>query len=90
MLAIEDAGHQYPEALYVGNMMSGSANKQVQLATLLADWLGMHHRPALAVEAACGSGSAAFRSAVMAVGSGRRNQFALVVGVEKMTDSLLF
>lgn len=86
LLAIEDAHDGYPEALYVGNMMAGTANKQIQLATMLADWLGMHHRSALAIEAACGSGAAAFRTAVMAVGSGEINS-ALVVGVEKMTDS---
>ena len=66
--------------------MSGTANEQIQLGTMLADWLGMHHRSALALEAACGSGSAAFRAAVMAVGAGEINS-ALVVGVEKMTDS---
>lgn len=86
LLAIEDAKIGYPEALFVGNMMSGTANEQIQLGTMLADWLGMHHRSALALEAACGSGSAAFRAAVMAVGAGEINS-ALVVGVEKMTDS---
>ncbi|MGB4595072.1 MAG: beta-ketoacyl synthase N-terminal-like domain-containing protein [Anaerolineaceae bacterium] len=86
LLAIEDAASEYPEALFVGNMMSGTANEQIQLGSMLADWLGMHHRSALAIEAACGSGAAAFRAAVMAVGSGEITS-ALVVGVEKMTDS---
>lgn len=86
MSAINDAGVGYPDALFLGNMMSGSANEQIHLGALLADWLGMHHRPALSVEAACGSGAAAFRAAVLAISSGEINS-ALVVGAEKMTDS---
>jgi acetyl-CoA C-acetyltransferase len=41
---------------------------------------------AMTVEAACGSGALALRSAMMAVGSGLMTS-ALAVGVEKMTDS---
>ncbi|HSN94897.1 MAG TPA: beta-ketoacyl synthase N-terminal-like domain-containing protein, partial [Anaerolineaceae bacterium] len=86
LLAMEDAGLGYPQGLFVGNMLSLSANKQGHLATLLADWLGFHQKPALGVEAACGSGAAAFRTAVEAVASGELES-ALVIGVEKMTDS---
>ena len=86
LLAIQDAAIGYPDALFVGNMMAGTANKQLQLGTLLADWVGFHQKPALGIEAACGSGSSAFRAAVMAVASGEMDS-ALVVGVEKMTDS---
>ena len=67
LAAIEDAGLGYPQGLFVGNMLSLSANKQGHLATLLADWLGFHQKPALGAEAACGSGAAAFRAAVEAV-----------------------
>ena len=40
LAAMEDAGLGYPQGLFVGNMLSLSANKQGHLATLLADWLG--------------------------------------------------
>lgn len=74
------------EGLFVGNMMSGSANHQQHLGTYLADWVGLRHAEALRIEAACGSGSAAFRAGVMAVASGAMDA-VIVVGVEKMTDS---
>jgi acetyl-CoA C-acetyltransferase len=86
LLAMQDADVGYPDALYVGNMMAITANKQAQLGTMMSDWLGFHHKPGLAVEAACGSGAAAFRTALIAIASGEIDS-ALVVGVEKMTDS---
>ena len=88
LLALQEADLGYPDGIFVGNMMSGTANQQLQLGALLADWLGMHHREGLGFESACGSGSAAFRAALMAVASGELDT-ALVVGVEKMTDSPL-
>ena len=86
LLALNDAGIGYPDALFVGNMMSATANQQLQLGALLADWLGFHHKPALHVESACSSGSTAFRAALMAIASGEITS-VLVIGVEKMTDS---
>ncbi|MGV8050459.1 MAG: thiolase domain-containing protein [Anaerolineaceae bacterium] len=86
LMAMEDANIGYPEGIFIGNMMSGTANKQLQLGSLLADWLGNHHKESIGIEAACGSGAAAFRTALMAVASGELTS-ALVVGVEKMTDS---
>jgi acetyl-CoA acetyltransferase len=67
--AIADA-HFEPtavESLYVGNMLSGSLNKQESLAALIADWVGLRGIEASKIEAACGSGAAAFRSGVMMV-----------------------
>jgi acetyl-CoA C-acetyltransferase len=84
--ALMDSGLQRVDAVYVGNMMSGSANHQQHLGTYIADWIGMRHAEAFRLEAACSSGSASFRTAVMAVASGQV-QTALAVGVEKMTDS---
>jgi acetyl-CoA C-acetyltransferase len=84
--ALADAGLSNADGLFVGNMMSGSANHQQHLGTYIADWVGMRHAEALHIEAACGSGSAAFRSALMAVASGTLD-VAVAVGVEKMTDS---
>ena len=88
LLALEDANLGYPEGIFVGNMMSGSANHQLQLGALLADWLGMHYREGFGLESACSSGAAAFRAALMAIASGELSS-ALVIGVEKMTDSPL-
>lgn len=86
LMAMDDAGIGYPDALFVGNMMAITANRQAQLATLMADWLGFHHKPAISIETACSSGSAAFRMALMAIASGELES-ALVIGAEKMTDS---
>lgn len=86
LLAMQDADIGFPDALYVGNMMAITANRQAQLGTMMSDWLGLHHKPGLAVEAACGSGAAAFRAAVIAIAAGEIES-ALVIGVEKMTDS---
>lgn len=84
--AMQDAGLETAEGLFVGNMMSGSANHQQHLGAYIADWIGLRGASALKIEAACGSGSAAFRTALMAVASGAMDT-AIAVGVEKMTDS---
>ena len=56
------------------------------MGTLVADWIGLKHSETLNIESACSSGAAAFRSAVLAIASGQI-ETALVIGVEKMTDS---
>lgn len=88
LAALADSGVHQVEAVYVGNMMSGSANRQQHLGAYIADWIGMRGAEAHHAEAACSSGAASFRSAVMAVSSGAVDS-ALAVGVEKMTDSPL-
>lgn len=84
--AQEDAGLKRVEALYVGNMMAGQLDKQTHLGALIADWVGFRGIEAMTVEAACGSGALALRTAMIAVGSGLVSS-ALAVGVEKMTDT---
>jgi acetyl-CoA C-acetyltransferase len=84
--ALMDAGLEKTDAVYVGNMMSGSANRQQHLGAYIADWIGMRGVEAFRIEAACSSASACFRTAVIAVASGEVDS-ALAVGVEKMTDS---
>jgi acetyl-CoA C-acetyltransferase len=84
--ALEDAGIKRVEALYVGNMMAGQLDRQTHLGALVSDWVGFRGIEAMAVEAACGSGALALRTAMMAVGSGLVSS-ALAVGVEKMTDT---
>jgi acetyl-CoA C-acetyltransferase len=83
--AREDAGIERVDALYVGNMLAGILCGQENLATLVADTLGILPVEALKIEAACASGGAALRAAGLAVASGAHD-YALVVGVEKMTD----
>lgn len=84
-LAMHDAGVDKVDALFVGNMLSPMVSGQNQLGTFFSDWVGLWKQEAVKIEAACGSGAAAFRSALMAVASGEVES-ALVVGVEKMTD----
>lgn len=85
LAAMHDAGVEKVDALFVGNMLSPLIDGQNQLGTYFADWIGLWHQEAVKVEAACGSGAAALRAAIMAVASGEAES-ALVVGVEKMTD----
>src|ERR1044071_10427421 len=68
--ALQDAGMDQVDALFVGNMLSPLVNGQNQLGTFFADWIGLWKQEAVKIEAACGSGAAAFRSALMAVASG--------------------
>ena len=83
--AMQDAGLDKVDALFIGNMLSPIVSAQNQLGAFFADWIGLWKQEAVKIEAACGSGAAAFRSALMAVASGDIES-ALVVGVEKMTD----
>lgn len=84
-LALQDAGIEKVDALFVGNMLSPLVSGQNQLGTFFADWIGMWHQEAVKIEAACASGAASFRSGLMAVASGDIES-ALVIGAEKMTD----
>src|SRR4030042_2844794 len=85
--AFSDAQRDNAEALYIGNMLSGILSKQENLGSLISDWIGLPGMDAEKVEAACCSGAAAFRAGLMAVSSEEVDS-ALVVGVEKMTESL--
>ena len=85
--ALNDAQRDTAEALFIGNMLSGILSKQENLGSLISDWIGIPGIEAEKVEAACGSGAAAFRAGLIAVSSEEVDS-ALVVGVEKMTESL--
>ncbi len=87
LAALLDAGVKSAEAIFAGNMLSGILEKQEHIGTLIADWVGLRGAEAMKIESACSSGAAAFRTGLMAVASGEI-ETALVVGVEKMTDSL--
>jgi acetyl-CoA C-acetyltransferase len=83
--ALADAGVEAPQALFVGNMMSGVLNHQENLATLIADFAGFPGIEAVKIEAACASGGAVVRAAQLVVASGAC-ELAVAVGLEKMTD----
>lgn len=83
--AMQDAGLEKVDTLYIGNMLSSMVSGQNQLGAFFSDWIGLWKQEAVKIEAACGSGAAAFRAALLAVASGEIES-ALVVGVEKMTD----
>jgi len=83
--AMQDAGIEKVDALFIGNMLSSTISGQNQLGVFFSDWIGLWGQEAVKVEAACASGAAALRSGLMAVASGDIDS-ALVVGIEKMTD----
>ena len=85
LAAIEDAGVERVDALYVGCMSGGLFMGQEHLGALLADELGMGPIPATRVESACASGGLALRQAYLAVASGAHD-IVLASGLEKMTD----
>lgn len=83
--AMQDAGMDKVDSLYVGNMLSPLVSGQNQLGTFFSDWIGLWNQESVKVEAACASGAAALRAGLMAVAAGDIES-AVVVGVEKMTD----
>ena len=83
--AMQDAGMDKVDSLFVGNMLSPLVSGQNQLGAFFSDWVGLWGQESVKVEAACASGAAALRAGLMAVASGDI-EAALVVGVEKMTD----
>ncbi len=85
--ALSNADVTNIDALYVGNAYSGPISSQLQLGALIADYAGLRGIEAYTLEAAGASGGAALRTAYLAVASGAV-ETALVVGVEKMTDSI--
>ena len=84
--AMLDAKYDFVEGLFIGNMLSGMLSRQENLGALVADWAGLKNIEAFKVEAACGSGAAALRMAIMAVASGEFDS-AIALGVEKMSET---
>jgi acetyl-CoA C-acetyltransferase len=82
--AIEDAGVDKIDSMYVGNMMSGYLQHQEHLGPLMATALGKEGVPAYKVEGACASGGVATNAGVKAVLSGLED-IVLVGAVEKMS-----
>jgi acetyl-CoA C-acetyltransferase len=87
LAAMQEAGIEMADALYVGNMLSGLLTGQEHLGALIADFVGLRGIEAVKVEAACGSGAAALRMGYAAVAGGM-HEIVIVCGVEKMTDTV--
>ncbi len=82
--ALVDARVDRVDAVVVGSMASGEFTGQHHLGPLVSDQLQLTPVPAVRVEAACASGSAAFHVAHMAIASGMYDS-VLVTGVERMS-----
>lgn len=87
LAAMQEAGVDRADALYVGNMIASETSGQHHLGALIADFVGLRGIEAYCVEAACASGAAALRAGYMAVASGMAD-LVIVAGVEKMTDAI--
>lgn len=85
--AVNDAGVDHVDALYVGNMLAGELSGQEHLGALISDYCGFNGIEAVRVEAASASGAAALRQGVLSVASGV-NDIVVVNGVEQVTDVL--
>ncbi|QPC81250.1 thiolase domain-containing protein [Phototrophicus methaneseepsis] len=83
--ALQDAGVQRPDVVYVANAYGSTFNSQAHLGALIADFLNLTGVEAYTIEAGDASGGAALRAAHLAVASGDVRT-ALVIGVEKATD----
>ncbi len=85
--AMDGAGVEDVDAIYIGNMSGGQFVGQEHIAPLLAEHLGLSGVPAMRVESACASGGMALRAAWLDVASGQ-SDVVLATGVEKMTDGV--
>jgi acetyl-CoA C-acetyltransferase len=83
--AIDDAGVDRIDSMYVGCMSSGLFVGQEHIGGVMADYLGVAPIPATRIESACASGGVAFRQGLIEVAAGV-SEIVLVGGVEKMTD----
>lgn len=85
--AMEQAGVDRVDALFAGNMLADELQGQKQLASLIADEVGLHGIEALQVRAATATGAAALRMAYLAVASAEAD-LAIAMGVEKMSSGV--
>ena len=75
------------DALFLGNMASGSLLDQEHIAPLILDYAGLsgQHLPAVRIEGGGASGSLALHQGYLAVASGQYD-YVVVGGAEKLTD----
>jgi acetyl-CoA C-acetyltransferase len=83
--ALADAGigREAVDATVIGSVPE--YHRQRSLAGVVQEYLGLNPKPTWLTEAACASGSAAIRSAWMAIRAGVHDVVA-VIGVQKMTE----
>ena len=70
LLALEDAGVDKVDSMYVGSMTPGLFVGQEHIAAMLADYLGQAPVPSARVETACASGALAMKLGFMEVAAG--------------------
>ena len=83
--AMDDAGVDHIDSMYIGCMSSGLFSAQEHIASVMADYLGVTPVAAARVETACASAGLAVRLGWMEVASGL-SDIVMASGVEKMTD----
>ncbi|MGD8698385.1 MAG: thiolase domain-containing protein [Gemmatimonadales bacterium] len=83
--ALNGAGADRLDSMYVGCMSGGQFVGQEHLGPLMADHLGMTGVAATHIESACASGGVALRQAFMDVALGT-SDLCLAAGIEKMND----
>jgi acetyl-CoA C-acetyltransferase len=76
-----------PESVFIANSIGSVISHQANLGSLICDWANLLGAEGTTVEAGGASGGAALRLGMLAVESGYI-KVALVVGVEKVTDSV--
>ena len=74
------------DAIYVGTFNNGFQKQDFHGALPAVSQIDLRHVPAMRVENACATGSAAIHTAMNAI-EAKRAKTTLVVGVEKMTDT---
>ncbi|MFA4835786.1 MAG: beta-ketoacyl synthase N-terminal-like domain-containing protein [Dehalococcoidia bacterium] len=73
------------QSLYISCFAGEIFEGQCHIAPVMADAVGLIHRPATKIEGACASGGVAIRQGILAIASGLYDM-VLVGGVEKMTN----
>ncbi len=86
-LALQDALGLQPQVVFVGNMLAPQLSRQAHVGALLADYAHLDGIEAVSIEASGATGGAALRAGYMAIAS-EMVDVALVVGVEKVTDTI--
>jgi acetyl-CoA C-acetyltransferase len=85
--ALHDSGGLKPQALFAANALAPNLSRQANMGSLLVDYAGLGGIEATTFELGGASGGAALRQAVLAISSGYID-CALVIGVEKFTDTI--
>ena len=84
-IAMQDAGLDKVDHLYVSNMGAGRVNHQTGLASAVIDHLCLQPAGAETIENGPASGASAIKEAYMAIASGL-HETVLVAGAERMND----